>query len=365
MKKRKYQKRKKLDQVTPLDGANQLQGTTGLSKLEGTKLIIQKKAFKLALNNSEHNESMFSNPDQTGMENSELNNSGAKKRPRIPKKLLKTQLNESSSLMVVDQSMDQSTSLLNQSSDAFQTPKLKIINKNKPKSSLILHIPKEKLGTSFSQGEAEMNEAAETAGGQADLSDQMSSPSKQPRPLPGQPQPKRQYNKQNSLLKKQQKLMLQQQQQLELQLKMQMSQGQFNASSSSQAQFSATAASQFANLFEIQQQQQLMLAFQQLGQQQNASQPNTPLSALFQSNPFSPNASGKQSVSTPQSSQSQQLKRKQSTQNSQQMDYLIKPHLKKADRRHADPLVSFALILENILNELRDSPDVSASNLKI
>lgn len=33
--------------------------------------------------------------------------------------------------------------------------------------------------------------------------------------------------------------------------------------------------------------------------------------------------------------------------------------MKKADRRHADPLVSLALILENILNELRDSPDVT------
>jgi hypothetical protein len=64
------------------------------------------------------------------------------------------------------------------------------------------------------------------------------------------------------------------------------------------------------------------------------------------------------------SSQQQQLQqgeakqRKVSTQNSQQMDYLIKPHLKKADRRHADPLVSYASILENILNELRDTPDV-------
>lgn len=37
-------------------------------------------------------------------------------------------------------------------------------------------------------------------------------------------------------------------------------------------------------------------------------------------------------------------------------DYLDKPQ-KKVDRRHIDPLVSFATILENILNELRDLPD--------
>lgn len=55
-------------------------------------------------------------------------------------------------------------------------------------------------------------------------------------------------------------------------------------------------------------------------------------------------------------SPSQVTKRKPSTQNVQQMDYLIKPHMKKVDRRHADPLVSYASILENILNELRDSP---------
>ncbi len=54
-------------------------------------------------------------------------------------------------------------------------------------------------------------------------------------------------------------------------------------------------------------------------------------------------------------SQQSAVKRKPSTQNVQQMDYLIKPHMKKVDRRHADPLVSYASILENILNELRDS----------
>lgn len=50
-------------------------------------------------------------------------------------------------------------------------------------------------------------------------------------------------------------------------------------------------------------------------------------------------------------------KRKPSTQaSSQQADYLIKPH-KKVDRRHVDPMVSFATILENILNEVRELPD--------
>jgi transcription initiation factor TFIID subunit 1 len=36
-------------------------------------------------------------------------------------------------------------------------------------------------------------------------------------------------------------------------------------------------------------------------------------------------------------------------------DYLDKPQ-KKVDRRHTDPVVTFSTILENILNELRDSP---------
>lgn len=54
----------------------------------------------------------------------------------------------------------------------------------------------------------------------------------------------------------------------------------------------------------------------------------------------------------------EQVKRKPNVQSSQQMDYLIKPHMKKVDRRHADPLVSYASILEHILNQLRDSPHV-------
>ena len=90
-------------------------------------------------------------------------------------------------------------------------------------------------------------------------------------------QPKRTYNKQNSLLKKQQKLMMQQQrdvqQQLEHQLKIQMTQAQF-AGGSNQEQFAAAvaAASQFANLFEMQQ----MLALQQQISQNSPGTPNIP-----------------------------------------------------------------------------------------
>jgi hypothetical protein len=56
--KRKYQKRKKPAAVgedsTPIDPsvASTPAGSTGLAKVEGTKLIIQKKAIKLALNSA-------------------------------------------------------------------------------------------------------------------------------------------------------------------------------------------------------------------------------------------------------------------------------------------------------------------------
>jgi hypothetical protein len=55
--------------------------------------------------------------------------------------------------------------------------------------------------------------------------------------------------------------------------------------------------------------------------------------------------------------QPQQVKRKNSTQNAAQLDYLIKPHKKAAERRHADPSVSFSVLLENILNSCENCPN--------
>ena len=122
---------------------------------------------------------------------------------------------------------------------------------------------------------------------------------------------------------------------------------QLGAAGTNPDQFAAAvaAASQFAGLFEMQQ----MLALQQ--QMAAVSTPGTSASL---NRPKTASVSSQQQ----QLQQGEAKQRKMSTQNSQQMDYLIKPHLKKTDRRHADPLVSYASILENILNELRDTPDV-------
>jgi hypothetical protein len=185
--------------------------------------------------------------------------------------------------------------------------------------------------------------------------------------------PKRQYNKQNSMLKKQQKLlMLQQQQQEQMEKQQQLEQQQQLQLQQQLAQSPlalVAAASQFANFFEQQQQQQLLLALQQ-----QLLQPNAPLSAgIFQqqqqNNPFANNlfkqlstptgASPQQSTAMSSSASTSQHKRKPSSQNTSQCDYLIKPH-KKVDRRHADPLVSLAILLEGVLNELRDLPEASA-----
>jgi hypothetical protein len=381
VKKRKYIKRKK-PEIGP-DGlpiqppaTNQTNNESGgaISKVEGTKLIIQKKAIKLALNNSEVN------PDGSlifggGMNTSGLdpNNMQPVKKPRVSKKMLKQQLG--SNLMVVDTSgtnLDTSANLNDSNADpnaSLQAPKLKIINKNKlNKPSLILHIPKEKLGMSTQQQQQSTTDGnnSGTSNSMANspsvvdvtsvnTNEQISSPFLQQQQQ--QQQPKRQYNKQNSMIKKQQKLMLQQQQQhqqFELQLKLQMSQNNPFAAAAAAANnlpFSAaaalTAVSQFTNIFE---QQQLMMALQQQMQQQqqqlNQQSPN--LNKQFSSQ--SSNMSG----NTPNSMG--QVKRKSSTQSNAQLDYLVKPH-KKVDRRHADPLVSFSSILENILNEVRDFPD--------
>lgn len=81
VKKRKYTKRKNLD---PNSAAA---GVTGLSKVEGTKLIIQKKAIKLAMNSGEQNESFYG--DHAG---EKPDGSVKPKKPRMSKKFLKSQL---------------------------------------------------------------------------------------------------------------------------------------------------------------------------------------------------------------------------------------------------------------------------------
>lgn len=120
--------------------------------------------------------------------------------------------------------------------------------------------------------------------------------------------------------------------------------------------------SQLASLFTNQQQQQLLLAALQMQQHNQLQSPlvTNPFQQQQQQNPFSPmfnrqSSSAQQQQQQLNAQQQQQLKRKNSTQNAQ-LDYLIKPH-KKVDRRHADPSVSLALLLENILNELRDLPE--------
>ena len=160
---------------------------------------------------------------------------------------------------------------------------------------------------------------------------------------------KRQYNKQNSTLKKQQKLLVQQHQQL--------LQQQFHQQISQSSSFDTV--SQLASLF-TNQQQNLLLAALQIQQQNQLTSPlpNNPFQQQQSQNPFSslyPSMQQQQQQQQPSAQQQPQIKRKNSTQNTQ-LDYLIKPH-KKVDRRHADPSVSFGLLLENILNELRELPE--------
>ncbi len=223
VKKRKYQKRKKLDTDQAQTSAEA--GMTGLSKVEGTKLIIQKKAIKLVMNSSENNnDSLFYDPDNPDrFLNTPATNSKPKK-PRMSKK------NQLSSQLVIEPSSNP-TGETGQSSENL---KLKIsLNSNnsaakKPKK-LILKIPKENLGSSFNNSQS-LLEPGEAIGfndsqvGASSLDQSLSSKSATTTPN----QPKRTYNKSNSLIKKQQKLMMQQQmsvqQQLEQQLKLQISQ---------------------------------------------------------------------------------------------------------------------------------------------
>lgn len=143
VKKRKYQKRKKPD--API--------TDPISKVEGTKLIIQKKAIKLALanasgisdlqkNNPEDLEKMKGQQEQNNNYDSSISidsTSPVKKKYRVSKKQLKLQESESNSLMVVNSVDD---------SDKTGAPKLKITKKQN--SSIILTIPKDKLALSSS-----------------------------------------------------------------------------------------------------------------------------------------------------------------------------------------------------------------------
>ena len=137
--KRKYQKRKKPDSTEPTV-------TDPISKVEGTKLIIQKKAIKMAL------ASAADLPKKNVEEDSSVSiesSSPVKKKYRVSKKQLKETgaLNASSlesSLMVVN-------AVIDDSENRAVAPKLKITKKQT--SSIVLHIPKEKLSLS-SSGEA-------------------------------------------------------------------------------------------------------------------------------------------------------------------------------------------------------------------
>ena len=148
-KKRKYQKRKKPETAI----------TDPISKVEGTKLIIQKKAIKLALANASNiGDLQKNNPeeldDKMKGQHDQLKNydssisidsaSPVKKKYRVSKKQLKLQesgdiASDSNNLMVVNSVDD---------SDKTGAPKLKITKKQK--SSIILHIPKDKLSLSSS-----------------------------------------------------------------------------------------------------------------------------------------------------------------------------------------------------------------------
>jgi hypothetical protein len=170
-----------------------------------------------------------------------------------------------------------------------------------------------------------------------------------------QQQQKRQYNKQNSMMKKQQKM-------LQMQLQQQLSQSD-PASMAAAAALSMAAASQFANLFDP---QQLLLQLQQL------QSPVTPLSGdlggISSNAPLNamnsvfggggPSSSSKQTpINNHQILNQQQQNKARKISSNMNYDYLSKPQ-KKVDRRHTDPLVSFTSLLENILNELRELPEV-------
>lgn len=265
------------------------------------------------------------------MDSVSIESSPVKKKYKTKKmKLLELQesMKSSSELMVVDTNDSTNPADPNTPQAA---PKIKIINKS-AKSSIVLHIPKEKLGLTPGESASMDNSGANSPSVDiTSINDSINASSLLANQTPQQQAQRRQYNKQNSLIKKQQKMMEQQQFQ---QLQQQLSQ--------------SPLVNQFANLFE---QQQLIMALAQQQQQLNMIQSN-PLSAA--AGLVFPQLLNKQismQAQQQQQQQQQQIKRKNSNQS--QLDYLIKPH-KKVDRRHADPAVSLATLLESLLNELRE-----------
>jgi hypothetical protein len=353
--KRKYVKRKKLGPdgqplptqttATPSGDASAGQELTKLDST-GTKLIIKTKAIM-----SMANDSLLDGSGVSPVKKKYKTNPTKKQLKLLEQQFMSVASSEFVSASTGGDSLEPGEKLV--------APKLKIVvnkpaaatpsNTNKSNESIKITIPKEKLTTPSSNNNNEVfnfsnnNQNSGTGSPAGGLADVMSSieavSSLMMSQTPNQsvnPQ-KRQYNKQNSLLKKQQKLLQQQQQQID----------QFSAQS--------PLASAFANLLDP---QQFLMALQQQQQQQFMPNTSAATSAAFGS---SPNLFTKQVSNTNQkrkSTSSQQQASASGQQQQQQSDYLTKPH-KKVDRRHADPLVSFTSLLENILNELRDTPEVN------
>lgn len=291
--KRKYVRRKKPD-GTPI---NPEMGE--LSKVEGTKLIIKKKAMELIDSSSPVKKKYRKQPKTPAI----VPSSSVQSQPTFDIKVVNP----------VDENTDQTAD----PGEPKVAPKLRIVM-NKPKEMSTTLVEDNKSSVQPTTSTEEMN-----------TSNTATSASNTP-----QTAPKRQYNKQSAMLKKQQKqqqMLLLQQQQSQL-----MDQSQ------------QSPLVQFANFFD---QQQLLMALAAV------SSP-----AVMAANMMFPFGFPMDQPQTPQQASNvqpqQAIKRRQSTASSQNpTDYLTKPH-KKVDRRHADPLVTFSSVLENILNELRDLPEV-------
>ncbi|RMZ95006.1 transcription initiation factor TFIID subunit 1 isoform X1 [Brachionus plicatilis] len=232
--KRKYVKRKK--QTDQQQSGGEAAPTTGLAKVEGTKLIIQKKAIKMALNS-----------DDGG--------SPAKKKYRSKKALdLESKVDN----------FDANSNTSEMVEHEKQMPKIKI-KPVKPDSqsgeqqSIVLTIPKDKIAI-----ETE-NQVEETQ--------------------------KKMVNKSN-VVKKQQKTQQQQQQQQQQQL----IQEQLQQMQQNPLEMAAlAAASQFANFFD---QQQFLLALQQQLMQQQPTQAAQPAQSTKSTPAASAHQQPKRKVST-------------------------------------------------------------------
>jgi hypothetical protein len=317
--------KKKTNYLNKITRSLQSEPSASISKVEGTKLIIKKKAIKMGDQcEQKNNDSM----DSVSIESSPVKKKYKTKKMKLLE-LQESMKSSTSELMVVDTNDSTNPADPNTPQAA---PKIKIINKS-AKSSIVLHIPKEKLGLTPGESASMDNSGANSPSVDiTSINDSVHASSLFANQTPQQQQQqaqRRQYNKQSSLIKKQQKMMEQQQFQ---QLQQQLSQ--------------SPLVNQFANLFE---QQQLIMALAQQ-QQLNMIQSN-PLSAAGLVFPQLLNKQISMQAQQQQQQQQQQIKRKNSNQS--QLDYLIKPH-KKVDRRHADPAVSLATLLESLLNELRE-----------